>query len=651
VTTKTEGIFNKPFIHVLAIIFIAFLVYSNTFNAPFQFDDITNIVDNPSIKDLHYFSDPSRVELADKSNFFSKPLFRTRYIGYLSFALNYKLNKLDVTGYHLVNIFIHILNSLLLYRFMTLTFRGQFFSGSGRQPDFSDSPHNLIAVFTALFFAVHPIQTQAVTYIVQRFTSLATLFYLIALVMYIKWKGSREQQAKRPAASALFYTASLFSAVLAIKTKEFAFTLPFVMAMYELMFFDGKIKKRLLYLVPFFLGILLIPLSLTGTGGSLADISGINEEAVHISGATGNISRGEYLFTQFRVIVTYIRLLFVPVNQNIDYDYPIFRSFFSPAVVLSFLFLLSVIIAGVYLYRLSKRPETKDRFWLRLISFGIFFFFMTLSAESGVIPINDVIFEHRVYLPSIGFFLALAGSIGAGVQRWGTRTAYVKKAILHLMLMVMLALSGATYARNALWNNSIRLWGNAVGGSPNKARTHNNLGVAYRDQGRFNEAINEHQIALKLKPDYVDAHNNLGVAYAKQGRIDEAIKEYMTALKISPENARVHNNLGNAYSDQGRSDEAIKEYQAALKINAGHVSAHTNLGLAYAKQRRIDAAVKEFEIALKLKPDFANAHYYLGIAYAKQGRIDEAAKEFKIALKLKPEFARASKTLDSILKK
>jgi tetratricopeptide (TPR) repeat protein len=561
-----KGILKKPLTHVLAILFITFLIYSNTFNSPFQFDDTPNIVDNPAIKDFQYFSDPSRVECIDKSNELSKPLFKTRYIGYLTFALNYKLHGLDVRGYHLVNILIHIFNSLLLYWFMVLTLRTPFFSVSEKHLTFPESSRNFIAFITALFFAVHPIQTQAVTYIVQRFSSLATLFYLISLVMYIKWRESKDQETKHYASSAMFYAISLLSSVLAMKTKEFAFTLPVVMAMYELMFFNGKIMKRLFYLTPFFLTVLLIPLSLAGTGASLADLSRINDEAAHISGAGGSILRGDYLFTQFRVIMTYIRLLFFPVNQNLDYDYPIYKSFFSPAVVLSFLFLLSVITAGIYLYRLSKRSETNYGIWLRLTSFGIFWFFITLFAESGVIPIRDVIFEHRVYLPSVGFFIAVIAAIGAGMERWGERVAYTKKVVVYFMLSVMLVLSGATYARNAVWKDSLRLWGNTIEGSPNKARPHLNLGNAYNAKGRLDEEIKEYEIALKLNPHYVEVHNNLGLAYNAQGRTDEAINEYKIALKLNPDYADPHYNLGLAYIAQDRIDEAINEYKIMLKL-------------------------------------------------------------------------------------
>ncbi len=550
---------NKPAFHMAAIIFVVLLVYSNTLDAPFHFDDTNNIVYNPWIKDLRNFTD---LDIINKH-------FRSRYIGYLTFALNYSLHGLDVRGYHLVNIFIHILNSLLLYWLLTLTFRTPFFTVPGGH--LSDGSRNFIALFTALFFAVHPLQVQAVTYIVQRFTSLATLFYLLSLALYIKWREGGEQRTEWSASGALLYTASFLSAFLAMNTKEIAFTLPVVMVLYEVLFFGGKMKirKRAFSLAPFFLVILLIPLALANTEGPLVFMKGVsmNEEAVNLSGERSSISRGDYLFTQFRVIVTYIRLLFLPVNQNIDHDYPVFNSFFSPEVVLSFLLLVSVIISGMYLYRLSKRPENKDGSWLRLISFGIFWFFITLAPESSVVPILDVIFEHRVYLPSIGFFIAFTAAVEAGRERWGDRAAYAKKAVVYAVLTVVLALSGAAYAKNEIWKDDASLWRNAVEGSPNKARPHANLGLAYAKQGRTDEAIQEFETALKLVPHLVEVHYDLGVAYAAQGRIDEAIKEYQETIRLMPDHARAHNNLGLAYIDQGRTDDAIREFQILSRIS------------------------------------------------------------------------------------
>ncbi|MBI4838692.1 MAG: hypothetical protein HY806_06030, partial [Nitrospirae bacterium] len=192
------------------------------------------------------------------------------------------------------------------------------------------------------------------------------------------------------------------------KTKEIAFTLPIIIVLYEFMFFDGKIKKRILYLIPLLLTILIIPLAYMESGKSTGDLISDLSETARLQ---TEMSRMDYLFTQCRVIVTYIRLLFLPVNQNLDYDYPVYHSFLNPNVFLSFLFLMVIFCIGVYLLYRSRITHylsvcNAQAVTLRITAFGILWFFVTLSVESSVIPIVDVIFEHRVYLPSIGAIIA-----------------------------------------------------------------------------------------------------------------------------------------------------------------------------------------------------------------------------------------------------
>jgi hypothetical protein len=172
---------NRPSLHILLIILLSLIAYSNTFNSSFHFDDASVIVENPIIKDLRYFAQPSSAR--DFRDTFEYHTFKQRYIGYLTFALNYRLHGLNVTGYHFVNIFIHICASLLLYFFIMLTFKTPALHNSAIR---NYAGH--IALFTALLFACHPLQTQAVTYIWQRVTSLSTMLYLLSLVAYIKWR-------------------------------------------------------------------------------------------------------------------------------------------------------------------------------------------------------------------------------------------------------------------------------------------------------------------------------------------------------------------------------------------------------------------------------------------------------------------------------
>jgi hypothetical protein len=368
---------------LLSIIILGAIVYSNTLNASWHFDDSVVVTENWSLRNL-------------RENF-NTIFSANRSVGFFTFTLNYYFNKLDVTGYHVVNILIHIVNALLVYSLVMLTLKTPAMVKSRLA-----NHARFLALASGLIFVSHPIQTQAVTYIAQRFASLATLFYLLSLVLFVKARLHFLQgKGFFSPLHCICYCFSLLSAFLAMHTKEITFTLPFIIILYELFFIDSTLKsggKRFLYLLPFILMLAIIPsnaLKLSGVGKPLGDIIGEIREQVQ---ETPLISRGDYLLTQFNVIVTYIRLLFLPMNQNLDYDYPIARSLFQFPTFLSFLFLLALFILAVYLFFKENR----------LISFAILWFFITLSVESSIIPIRDVIFEHRIYLPSVGFVILMA---------------------------------------------------------------------------------------------------------------------------------------------------------------------------------------------------------------------------------------------------
>jgi hypothetical protein len=345
-----------------------------------------------------------------------------------------------------------------------------------------------VAFFSALLFACHPLQTEAVTYIWQRVTSLTAMLYVLSLVAYIQWRLLRYQahapeshrfssmksvsyylvsfiaavlamKTKQTAFTLPYYLVSFIAAVLAMKTKQTAFTLPVTLALYEFMFFNGKKTKRIFPLIPLFLTMSIIPLTLIDIGKPWGDVIG---DVGEVTRDLTEMSRLDYLFTQFRVMVTYIRLILLPVNQNLDYDYPLYRSFFNPEVFLSFMFLITIAGTGVYiLYRFRNSvPEN------RLTSFGIFWFFITLSVESSVIPIKELIFEYRMYLPSVGVFLALTTAIFMVIDR---RKVYAR-VITAMLAVIIIALTGATYARNSVWKDEMSLWQDVVNKSPDKAR-------------------------------------------------------------------------------------------------------------------------------------------------------------------------------------
>ena len=618
------------------IITIISIVYSNTLEAPFVLDDKFVIVENPIVKDLGYMVNPSEAKV--HKGRFEYEIFRRRYIGYLTFAINYWFHKLDVTGYHLVNIAIHIINSLIVYWLVILTFKTPFLNSSvlgGRI--------NEIAFFASLFFACHPLQTQAVTYIWQRVTSLSTTFYCLALVFYILWRLT----SKKPSSFAtqmpiLFYFGSVISAVLAMKTKEIAFTLPVVIFLYELMFFEEKIKKRILYITPLLLTMLIIPISLLETEKLKGDLMGNIGE---VTREDHNISRMDYLLTQFTVIATYIRLIFFPINQNLDYDFPIYNTFLTPEVFLSFLLLFSIFGLGIYMFLRSRARNIT----YRIIAFGIFWFFITLSVESSFIPLVDVIWEHRVYLPSTGFFIALTIGIFLILNKFGHRKLH--RIGVAIIVTVIIMFSVLTYSRNNIWSSEIALWQDNVEKSPQKARPHNNLGNVLYNQGRTEEAKEHYLHALRINPDSEKAHYNLGNVLSNQGRTEEAKEHYLQALRINPESEKTHLNLGNILYNQGRTEEANEHYLQALRINPESEKAHNNLGNVLSNQGRTEDAIKLYLQALRINPDFEEAHINLGNVLNKQGRTKEAKEHFLHALRINPESAEVHNNLGIVLYK
>jgi tetratricopeptide (TPR) repeat protein len=583
---------RKPIFHFLFIVVLCLTVYSNTFDAPFHFDDAAVIVRNPIVKDLGFMINPPKAKVYNDT--FEYDLFQRRYVGYLTFALNYRLHGLDVSGYHLVNLCIHIINALIVYWLVILTFRTPFLKTSALS-----ASSNHVALFASLFFACHPVRTQAVTYIWQRVTLLSATFYCLSLVMYVKWRlASGITRSSFPRMNILLYIISVISAVLAMKTKENAFTLPVIIFLYEFMFFDGKLKKRFLYLIPFLLTMLIIPISLLETNSSIGELIG---DACQVTKMYAKVSRWEYLLTQFPVILTYIRLIFFPINQNLDYDFPIYHTFLTPIVLLSFLLLVFMFGFGIYMFHLSRNRDSSNR----LIAFGVFWFFITLSVESSFIPLANVIFEHRIYLPNVGVSIVLTSGVFLLLHRFKERKPYTIGVALFMTLIIVLSVFA--YARNNVWHSKVSLWQDCVKKSPNKARPHHILGGALNEQGRTEEAIAHYREALRIDPHYLDAHNNLGNILAKQGRVDEAVSLYLEALKIHPDSVETPYNMGNVLLTLGRIDEAIGYYMEAIRKKPNYVDAYNNLGLALYRKGDIEGAVARFQEALRINPDYVHA--------------------------------------------
>jgi hypothetical protein len=360
--------FNLAVFGLIAVLVL--IAYSNTFTSSFHFDDNPAIADNATLK------------WATLDNI-STIVFGARPVVYLSLMLNYQLNGLNVTGYHIFNIGLHIANSFLVYLFIlrTLTLpalKARYVERAG-----------WMALFGALLFAVHPIQTETVTYIISRSELLATFFYLGAILLFIS--GAQTGRWR-------YYAMAFCSAVLAMGSKEWAVTLPAVILLYDYLFLArGKIKTALSRWGAYISLVLSCWVVLRNLSLFSAENSTVGFNIIQHSSSGEALTARTYLLTSFNVTWTYIRLLFLPIKQNIDYDYPIAQALLGFPTLLSFVGHVAVVGGAFWLF-LKKR-------WA-LVPFGAAWFYITLSPVQSFVPLTDVIFEHRVYLPSVGFFLA-----------------------------------------------------------------------------------------------------------------------------------------------------------------------------------------------------------------------------------------------------
>jgi tetratricopeptide (TPR) repeat protein len=569
---------RNPLVHLSLIALAACLAYANSFSVPFVFDDDTHIKYNLLIQDVRFLADPSLAKGIGLNHYY---FLRLRYVSLLSFALDYRLHGLNPSGYHLTNLIIHLINASLVYGLIKISFTTPLLSQSVLQRYGS-----LIAFFTALLFAVHPIQTQAVTYIAQRQMSLATLFYLLSLYLYVKWRLASlagAQAGARDLKSLLvgLYVLSLGVAVLGMKTKEICVTLPVAIGLYEFLFFQGKVLKRMMFIIPYLVTTFIIPLSLMTLVDLRQPLGEILTSVSHKSFIFTPVSSGDYLLTQFTVLVTYLRLLVLPINQNLDYDYPIYHSFLAPTVFLSFALLAAILALAVYLLYAYREREPG----VRLVAFGIFFFFLALAVESSIMPMIDVINEHRLYLAAAGFFAALTTGIFLGVSRWEGRWP----ALPGLAILLLLVLAGgygvATHRRNQVWQSELHLWEDVVKKSPGKARAYIQLGYAYAHQGQYNRAIPFYQQAIALNPGFAPYYSDLSIAYLNVGDTEKAMQMAQKALQVNPKSAYAYNNLGVLYLRQGEMERAAAMFNFALRINPGDANAHANLQLIQKRKK------------------------------------------------------------------
>jgi tetratricopeptide (TPR) repeat protein len=593
---------------------VGLLAYSNAFRAGFVFDDSPHVVDAPSIDDPASY-------LPGGPAYRAQP---NRALGGLTFALNRRLLGPGPAGFHAVNVLVHLLNALLVQALVLLSFRTPRLRASALAP-WSRS----VAFVAALLFVVHPIQTQAVTYVVQRLASLATAFYLLAVVLYARWRLAGLSGHAGGVRRAAWLVGAVLAAVLAMKTKEIAFTLPVAVALYEVLFFEGSWGKRALGLAPLVATMAIIPIGLVGLDKPLGETLSDVAEVTRVQTAQ---SRWDYLTTEVAVVATYLKLLAFPVGQNVDHDFPSYRSLLEPRMALSLGVLLALAAVAAWPWVVRRGPRARDPDpAARLVSFGIAWFFVALLVESSAIPIADVMFEHRVYLPSVGILVAAATGLGLLARRHAPSRPAVATAAVGAALALPLA--AATWIRNEAWADELALWTDAAAKSPSKARPRNNLGVALGAAHREREALVQLQEAVRLEPGYARAHDNLGVVLSALGRPREAEEAHLRAIALAPGDPEPYYNLGCMRLDQGRYGEAAALFERALAVHPGHARATLNLGAAWNGLGRFPDVVRLLSGAGPAVLGRPEARLHLALARFELGDVAAAERE---AMALEP---------------
>jgi tetratricopeptide (TPR) repeat protein len=627
--SKLKNRLLGPWPACILIVLTVVIIYGNIYDHQFVFDDVGRIKNNLVIRELQ--------------NFFSfDRLFKPRAVVDFTFALNYRFGELDAFGYHLVNMVIHILNGVLVYFLALIIFKHAYFFLQHSQTH-SPGPSSIsfMALTTSLIFVAHPIQTQAITYTVQRYASMAAFFYLASLLFYLKARLGKEDLARKTHIKGskseviVFYVLSAVCGMAAFLSKANSASLPGIILLMEYLLVDrtwkGWKKKIPWFVLVFFLWVffvfivLLVHKETAQIGVLFEDVSALIEE-------TERATRWQYLCTQFNVIVIYIRLLFLPIQQNLDYAYAFKKGFFDGYTPLAFLFLTVIVALGI---KAVKRYP--------VIALGIFWFFITLSVESSIIPIRDALFEPRLYLPMFGFSLIVGAfifSIFPVRQSWAVVLSFI----------IVISLGTATFKRNRVWHDGITLWSDVVSKNPQNWRGRTNLGLAMQNEGWLEMAIEQYSKALRLNPDYQFAHHNMANALQDLGYIEKAIAHYLEALRINPDYAFAHHNLGFALEKQGQLDKAVEQYLEALRINPGYIAAHYNLGNALLKQGQIDQAIRHYNDVLRLNPVHADAHNNLGVSLVRKGDIRGAIDHFRAALRINPDYPGVRNNLDQLLK-
>ncbi len=608
--------------------------YSNSFAGKFLFDDENAIVHNPNVRRLW----PPRAGA-----------MRHRPVLFLSLAANYAFGGLDVRGYHAVNLAAHLLAALALFGVVRRTLLLPRLGGR-----FASAALPLAAAAAAIW-AVHPLQTGAVTYVVQRAESMMGMFFL--LTMYFAVRGFTG------GGRAGWFASAAAACAAGMGTKEVMVAAPVVVLLYDRVFVAAswrEVAGRRWVLYAVLAGTWLIVAAPVAALLSGAGSTGVGPRAR---------PWGAYALTQSAVIAHYLRLAFWPVGLCLDYGWTLAK---GAADVFPQGLLVAALLAGTAV-ALWRRPAA---------GFLGAWFFLILAPTSSIIPLADAAFEHRMYLPLAAVVcLVVIGGYALAARLPGRPAAAAAGTLLAGAAVA--ALAALTYLRNEDYADAEAMYRDVVGQRPENQRARANLGFAVFEKGRIAEAgghfqiatdrapdyhlghvglarvaaalgradaaIGHFQRALQLKPNAADVHNNLGMLLRARGRVPEAIAHYRRAIEIKPYQAEIHNNLGVALAGEGNRAEAVRCFREAIRCRGGFAGAHKNLGAVLLQLGQGREALRHLQRARALEPDMPGVHYHLGLALVMLARPGEAVGHFRAELAARAGNVEAANALAWVL--
>jgi len=602
---------SSPLAAILTIIVITFGVYANSLGGNFVYDDLSQIAKNPWIQDIRHIPD---ILLSQAWGFEGASSNYYRPLAFLIYMVDYHLFGFDPWGFHLTNVLMHTGVSVLV--FITAMRIFQLDSGQTITREFP-SQQVLWPLIAALLFATHPINSEPVTWISSLSDIAFTLFYLLAFLAYMKGGNA----VNRVLAPIFFFIACL--------GKETALTLPIMLFAYDaLIRRDVNLSRqgilRLLkkYLPFIIVAIAYLAIRMNAIGG-FAPMQAHKLPSVYV-----------YVINILSLFSLYLGKLVLPTNLNA------FHVFHPIPSLMSLKGFVGVVATLCYIGAFFRFVQTN-----RVLAFSLIWIAIPLLPVLYIPALGENIFTERyLYLPSVGFAM-LVSAIGLlSIARFRKLSATIPLAAASLLLLVCLYALG-TVNRIPAWESNLTLWTDAKNKSPNASTAHNNLASVLYNEGKFDAAIQELNIAIQLKPDNAHAHYGLGAVYAKLNRVDDAIYEYSVASKLNPSNAATHHHLGLAYAEKGQWDNSINSYKKALELKPDYFDTHLAIGVAYQKKKRPDRAISQFQAAVKLRPSSMEAHHNLGFVYAEQGLLDQAVNEYKAALRINQNYALAHHNL------